>query len=131
MNKKKVLLTGVGGSIAVHVLAHIFTNTDFEIVGIDSFQHKGWIDKIKVIINDHPEWKDRLTLFVQDLAIPFSPIIIKRLGKIDYIVNMASLSDVEASIQDPVPFIENNVKLAVNMLEYARKAKPKVFIDRK
>ena len=129
MNKKKVLLTGVGGSIAVHVLAHIFTNTDFEIVGIDSFQHKGWIDKIKVIINDHPEWKDRLTLFVQDLAIPFSPIITKRLGKVDYIINMASLSDVEASIQDPVPFIQNNINLAINMLEYARKAKPKVFIQ--
>ena len=129
MNKKRLLITGISGSIGCHLMAHIFTNTDLDIVGIDSFQHKGWIDKIKVMTNDHPEWKDRLTLFVQDLAIPFSPIIIKRLGKIDYIVNMASLSDVEASIQDPVPFIENNVKLAVNMLEYARKVKPKVFIQ--
>src|SRR3990167_7229819 len=129
MNKKRVLLTGIGGSIAVHVLAHIFTNTQWDIVGIDSFQHKGWVDRIKVMTKDHPEWKERLTLFVQDLIIPFSSIIIKRLGKIDYIVNLASLSDVEASIQDPVPFILNNVNLAINMLEYARKAKPKVFIQ--
>ena len=129
MNKKRVCLTGVGGSIAVHVLAHIFKNTDWEIVGIDSFQHKGWVDRIKIMTKDHPEWKERLTLFVQDLTIPFSPIITKRLGRIDYIINMASLSDVEASIQDPVSFIDNNVKIAVNMLEYARKAKPKVFIQ--
>ena len=129
MNKKRVLITGIGGSIAVHLLAHIFENTDWEIIGLDSFAHKGWIDRIKVMTNNHPEWKERLTLFVQDLTIPFSPIIVKRLGKIDYIINMASLSDVEASIQDPVPFIDNNVKLAVNMLEYARKAKPKAFIQ--
>ena len=129
MNKKRILITGVGGSIGVHLMAHIFTNTDWDIVGIDSFNHKGWIDRIKVMTNDHPEWKERLTLFVQDLTVSFSPIIIKRLGKIDYIINMASLSDVEASIQDPVPFIDNNVKLVVNMLEYARKAKPKAFIQ--
>ena len=129
MNKKRCLITGISGSIGCHVMAHIFTNTDFDIVGIDSFQHKGWIDRIKVITKDHPEWKERLTIFVQDLTIPFSPIIIKRLGKIDYIVNLASLSDVEASIQDPIPFILNNVNLAINMLEYARKAKPKAFIQ--
>lgn len=127
--KMRLCLTGCGGSIAVHLIAHIFTKTDWEIVGLDSFQHKGWIDRIKVIIKDHPEWEERITIFKQDLTIPFSPIIIKQLGKIDYIINMASLSDVEASIQNPVPFIENNVKLAVNMLEYARKAKPKAFIQ--
>ena len=128
-NKKRLLLTGVGGSIAAHLIAHICHNTDWEIVGIDSFKHKGWVDRIKVMTKAHPEWEERITLFVQDLTVPFSPIIIKRLGKIDYIINMASLSDVEASIQDPVPFIDNNVKLAVNMLEYARKVKPKAFIQ--
>lgn len=129
MNRKRLLLTGCGGSIGVHVMAHIFTNTDWDIVGLDSFQHKGWVDRMKVMTNAHPEWKERLTIFVQDLTVPFSPIIVKRLGKIDYIINMASLSDVEASIQDPVTFIKNNVDLVMNMLEYARKAKPKAFIQ--
>lgn len=129
MAKKRLLLTGCGGSIAVHVVAHIFQNTDWDIVGLDSFQHKGWVDRMKVITKDHPEWKERLTIFVQDLTVPFSPILIKRLGRIDYVINMASLSDVEASIKDPVPFMQNNVSLAVNMLEYARKAKPKAFIQ--
>src|SRR3990167_8743666 len=129
MNKKRLLLTGCGGSIAVHLIAHIFTNTDWDIVGVDSFEHKGWVDRMKVMTKDNPDWKERLTIFVQDLTVPFSPIITKRLGHIDYIINMASLSDVEASIQNPVPFMQNNFSIAVNMLEYARKAKPKAFIQ--
>ncbi len=42
---------------------------------------------------------------------------------------MASLSDVEASIIDPAPFIKNNVDLAINLLEYAREVKPEVFVQ--
>ena len=122
-----MLISGIGGSIAAHLLAHIFTNTDWEIVGIDSFRHKGWMDRIQAVMK--PEWESRLTVLIQDLTVPISPIMQKKIGHIDYIINMASLSDVEASIQDPVLFIDNNVKLAVNMLEYARKVKPKAFIQ--
>ena len=43
---KKVLLTGIGGAIGVHVLAHIMHNTDWEVVGIDSFNHLGYFDRI-------------------------------------------------------------------------------------
>ena len=129
MNKKRILLTGAGGSIASHLIAHICHNTDWEIVGIDSFRHKGWLDRIKVMIENHPEWEKRIKVVIHDLTVPISPITIKEIGEIDYIINMASLSDVEASIQDPVPFIENNVKLSINMLEYAKKAKPKAFIQ--
>ena len=42
---------------------------------------------------------------------------------------MASLSDVEASIQNPVPFIENNIAVILNILEFAREVKPEVFIQ--
>lgn len=128
-NKKRVLLTGVGGSIAAHFLAHIFKNTDWDIVGIDSFRHKGWTDRVKVMLDDHPEWKERLTIITHDLIAPISPIMKEKIGHIDYIINMASLSDVEASIQNPVSFIKNNVDLVLTMLEYAREVKPEVFIQ--
>jgi len=127
MDKERVLLTGCGGSIAAHTMAHIFENTDWEIVGIDSFRHKGWMDRIQAIMKS--EWEDRLKIFIQDLTVPISPIMIKKIGQIDYIINMASLSDVEASIQDPVLYVQNNVNLALTMLEYARKVKPKAFIQ--
>ena len=42
---------------------------------------------------------------------------------------MASLSDVEASIQDPVPFVQNNVNVVLYLLELAREVKPEVFIQ--
>lgn len=127
--KKRLLLTGIGGSIGTHTMVHILHNTDWEIVGIDSFQHKGLVERITEMLREHKEYWSRLTLITHDLNEPISKAVAARIGKIDYIINMASLSDVEASIQNPVPFVQNNINLTINMLEYARKAKPKVFLQ--
>ena len=126
---KRVLLTGIGGSIATHFIAHIMHNTDWEVVGIDSFRHKGWTDRIVEVCGDHQEWRDRIHVFTHDLTAPFSEILKEKIGHIDYIISMASLSDVEASIVDPVPFVQNNVALALNVLEFARECKPETFIQ--
>lgn len=126
---KRVLLTGVGGSIGAHFLAHIMHNTDWEVVGLDSFRHKGWTDRVKIMLDSHPDWAMRTTVITHDLMAPISPIMRNKIGHIDYIISMASLSDVEASIQNPVPFILNNITLTLNMLEYAREIKPEVFIQ--
>lgn len=128
MASKRVLITGVGGSIAIHTLAHVFHNTDWEIVGIDSFRHKGWTDRVVSMLSNHPEWEPRLKIFTHDLTAPFSELLKKRIGHIDYILHLASLSDVEASIHDPVLFIQNNVNLTLYLLEYARESKPEVFV---
>lgn len=126
---KRVLLTGAGGSIGVHTIAHIFHNTDWEIVGTDSFRHKGWLDRIERVFKNHPDWRPRFTLVTHDLTAPFSDHTKKKIGHIDYIINMAALSDVEASIHNPTEFILNNTHSVLNMLEYAREAKPEVFIQ--
>lgn len=125
----RVLLTGISGSIGIHVFGHIMTNTDWEVVGVASFRHKGWADRIAIDLKNHPERESRLTLITHDLIGPFSEITKKKIGHIDYIINLAALSDVEASIQDPVTFIQKNVWSTLNMLEYAREAKPEVFIQ--
>lgn len=125
---KKLLLSGMGGSIGVHTFAHVMTNTDWHVVGTDSFRHKGLTDRVKVMLDAHPDWIERLTLITHDLTSPFSEMTKKKIGHIDYIISMASLSDVEASIQDPVTFIRNNVELTVNLLEYAREVQPEVFV---
>lgn len=129
MGNKRVLLTGLGGSIACHFLAHFMHHTDWHIVGIDSFRHKGWMDRITAMTDSHPEWRERITVVTHDLNAPLSPLQKKKIGKVDYIISMASLSDVEASIQDPVPFITNNVNLVLNLLEFARECKPEVFVQ--
>lgn len=126
---KKVLLTGISGSIGIHTLSQIMKNTDWEVVGTDSFRHRGFSDRLAQHFKVHPEDQERVTIITHDLVAPFSEFTKKKIGKVDYIINMASLSDVEASIQNPTEFIQNNVALIINMLEYAREAKPGVFIQ--
>lgn len=126
---KRVLLTGVGGSIAIHTLVHIFHNTDWEIVGTDSFRHKGWSDRIENVLLYHPVWRERLTIITHDLTAPFSELTKKKIGHIDYIISMAALSDVAAGIDYPETYIKNNVDIALNLLEFARECKPEAFIQ--
>ena len=125
----RILLTGAGGAIGVHFIAHIMHNTDWHIVATDSFRHKGHFDRIDEVCKDHPEWKERITIITHDLVAPFTSREIKKIGDIDYIINLASISDVSASIEDPVRTIRNNTDLMLNMLELAREIKPSKFIQ--
>lgn len=126
---KRVLLTGVSGSIGVHTLIHILKNTDWDVVGIATYQHKGLAERVVDMMREHTEYWPRVTLITHDLAKPLTKKVKRQIGKVDYIINLASLSDVEASIQDPVPFLKNNIDLTINLLEYARECKPKVFVQ--
>jgi dTDP-glucose 4,6-dehydratase len=104
-------------------------NTDWEVVSIDSLRHMGLDDRLVEAGRDHPEWIERTTFLYHDLCAPISDMLAKKIGPVDYIINLASLSDVHASIEDPVPFIKNNVDLSLSMLEYARKVKPIAFVQ--
>jgi len=127
---KRLLLTGASGAIGVHCIAHFMHNTDWDVVALDSFRadHKGYFDRITEVCTDHPEWKQRIKIFSHDLCAPFTQREVEKIGHIDYIVNLASRSDVQNSIEDPIPFVRNNVELMLNICEYARVAKPEVFI---
>lgn len=124
-----MLITGISGSIGVHFMAHIFQHTDWEIIGTDSFRHKGWSDRVKQTLEGHPDWEQRLTIITHDLTAPFSEMTKRKMGKIDIIISMASLSDVQASIENPTEFIYSNTAIVTNLLEYAREVKPEAFIQ--
>lgn len=115
-----VLITGGAGSIGVHMVNHFLQNTDWDIIVVDSFRHAGAYDRL-------PK-SERLTTIAHDLIAPFSDREIKELLICDYIVNLASLSDVQASIDDPVPFLRNNHEIMINMLELAREIQPLKFL---
>ena len=129
---KRLLLTGAGGSIGCHTLAYVLDHTDWNVICVDSFRHKGMPDRIVQVLNDpsHNVWRrwSRVKLLTHDLTSPLSPITMRSIGAIDHIIAMASLSDVHASLVDPVPFVTNNVAVALNLLEYARAAQPETFL---
>ncbi len=126
---KRVLLTGGAGFIGAHTFAHIMHNTDWQLVIIDSFRHKGKADRIAEMFESHPDWRERVSIVVHDLIAPFSDQTIERMGRIDYVINMASESHVDRSITDPRVFIENNVHLALTMLEYIREHPVEKYIQ--
>lgn len=112
-----------------HVLQEILQTTDWTVVGIASWRHKGTPERIEEVLDGHPEWRDRLEIITHDLTAPFTERTKQRIGHIDYIINVASESHVDRSIEDPVPFIKNNTDLILNMLEFAREVKPKMFLQ--
>jgi dTDP-glucose 4,6-dehydratase len=126
---KRALLTGSAGFVGHHILAHLLVNTDWHIVCTDSFRHHGTSERINDVLDSLPSSRSRVTVVTHDLTTPWSSVGIQRLGVIDYIVNVASESHVDRSISDPVPFVQNNVSLVLNMLELARVLKPKAFIQ--
>lgn len=125
----RILITGIAGFFGSHLLEHVLVNTDWDVIGIASWKHKGTPERIEEVLKGNPSWRDRLEIITHDLQSPFTARTIKRLGHIDYILNLASESHVDRSIEDPVPFIQNNVNLALTMLELARELKPKVFLQ--
>ena len=125
---KRVLLTGGSGSIGVHVIAHIMHNTDWEIVVLDSFRHKGYKERLTKVCENHPDWIPRIKDFRHDLICPISSQLKEQIGHIDYIFHLAALSDVFFSIENPVYSIKNNIDSTLMLLEYAREIKPEQFI---
>lgn len=124
---KKVLLTGASGFFGSHLLRHLLANTDWDITCIVSWKHKGTPERIE------NAWKDfdtqRVTIIRHDLEAPFTEHTKKRMGSFDYILNIASNSHVNRSIDDPVPFVTGNVQSVLTMLELAREVKPELFLQ--
>jgi dTDP-glucose 4,6-dehydratase len=124
---KRVLLTGAGGFVGSHCLRHILTATDWQVVVLDSFRHKGLTDRVTTQLEGMDA--ERVEVFVHDLRVPISELLTRKMGKIDYIISMASESHVDRSIEDPRDFIDNNVQLILTLLEYSRQYPVEKFLQ--
>lgn len=118
----RVLLTGIAGFIGSHIVEHFQANTDWEIVGLASFRHKG--DPLRTV-----SFRDDVRIYHADLTAPLSFRLAELIGAVDVVINAAAESHVDRSIDDPRHFIENNVSSTITMLDYARVVRPKMFIQ--
>jgi dTDP-glucose 4,6-dehydratase len=124
----RCLVTGISGLMGSNVLEHLLVETDWEIVGLASWKHKGVPERI-ADSTYYQEHKERVTIITHDLQAPIVDMTARNIGPIDYIIHCAADSHVDRSIEDPVPFILNNVQVTLNMLEYIRKYPVKKFIQ--
>lgn len=121
---KRALITGAAGFVGHSVLTYLMDKTDWEFIAVDSFRHKG--DSLRI---QHMAQNPRITVYYHDLGEKFSDVAVKSFGDVDYILNIASDSHVDRSIDDPVPFVKNNVAIALTMGELAREIKPEIFLQ--
>lgn len=126
----RVLITGTAGFVGSHVLESVLAETDWDVVCVDSLKswHNANVQSTMRAMSGTVLEKRSITHMTHDLSVPFRGQQIDVMGDLDYIINVASLSQVGASIKDPVGFISNNVQLMLNMLELARETGPRRFI---
>jgi dTDP-glucose 4,6-dehydratase len=115
---KRILLTGASGFVGSHVLRHILTTTDWDVVCPVTFRHKGISDRLVTAMDGLDQ--SRVTIVQTDLTAPISKVSAHKFGTINYILNVASESHVDRTIEEPAAFIQSNVALITNILDYAR-----------
>uniref|UniRef100_A0A7S3EVG7 NAD(P)-binding domain-containing protein n=1 Tax=Haptolina ericina TaxID=156174 RepID=A0A7S3EVG7_9EUKA len=116
--RKRCIITGGCGFIGHHVVEHFAKNTDYQLIVIDklSYASKGY-DRLRDTGVFH-----LLQTFCFDLANPISAGLFYELdsNNVEVILHIAAETHVDNSIDTPVPFVENNIKSTLNLLEYAR-----------
>ena len=119
---KTLFLTGASGFVGSAALEHVMWNTDWYVVCPTTMRHYGDQSRLREL---REKYSDRIRVVPCDLSMPFhADLFGDNLPTIDYIWNIASESHVDRSLTDPAPFIQNNVALITNVLEFAREVKP-------
>lgn len=126
---KRVLLTGAAGFLGSHALRHLLINTDWEIVCPVTFRHRGKPARIVTQMQGIEHAEKRVDILRWDMTAPADDILIRMIGDIDFIVNYASESHVDRSIEAPAPFVAHNVAVVLNALELARRIQPQAMVQ--
>src|SRR6266498_207084 len=119
-----ILISGCGGFLGSHILHEVLTETDWDVVAVDSFRHNGGTDRILDALGDSEgfvvdDYRKRVRLLIHDLAAPVNARHQADVGPIDYVVHAAARVSVDDSIADPYGHVHNNVDTTLNMLALA------------
>lgn len=116
----KVLITGAAGFLGGHLVEYFLRNTDAELILLDKLAYASngmsRLRDIKVF----EQQKNRVSMYCIDISYPMSSGVMKEIGAVDYIIHLASETDINRSIADPRPFIQSNIVGTMEMLQFAR-----------
>ena len=118
--QKQVLITGGSGFVGHHVIEYLLNETEWSIVSLDRSSYSENLDRIEEVVQNSNLFKKRIKVVWHDLKASLNPQIVKSIGRVDYIIHLASGSHIDKSIQDPMEFVMDNVVGTANLLEYAR-----------
>ena len=111
----KILVTGGAGFIGSAVIRHILSETDYQVVNLDSLTYAGNLDSIPA------------TLLSSQYAFECVDICNKeQVDRVfsqhqpDIVMHLAAESHVDRSIESPNCFVETNIIGTYNLLESAR-----------
>lgn len=123
----KILITGAAGFIGHHVVEHILKHyPDVDITIIDRLDDSGNLNRLAEIgcVGNR-----RVKFIYHNLRAPFSDQLIAQIGYHDFILHLAAGTHVDRSIAYPMEFVQDNVVATCNILEFARKLPPKIFLN--
>lgn len=119
----RIVVTGGAGFIGSNFIRYVLNkDRNCEVVNLDKLSYAGNLENLKDI-----EKNPRYTFVKGDICDP--GIVAKALKGCDYAVNFAAESHVDKSIIDPSEFVMTNVVGTHLLLEAARRAKIKRFIQ--
>jgi len=118
----KVLLTGVTGFTGARLARYILENTDWEIFSLERISVRP--EQLPPSMSENT----RLHRIYHDFRAELPERLLKQLEGVDYIVHCGAEVHGLRSLENPELFIHTNVMGTFNMLEAARKLKPKAFL---
>ena len=102
---KRILVTGAGGFIGHHFVQYVLEKTGWDVIVFYRNNTK------RIPPSDR----------VECIKVDLSQKIDLDIGKIDYVVHMASETYVDDSLKDCISFVKSNVLGTANLLEWLKK----------
>ena len=119
----RVLLTGGAGFIGSHILERLVQ--DHTVTIIDRLDTSGNLNRLAKYKGDR-----RVRFFYHDLRAQISDYLARQLGSgFDYILHLGAATHVDRSIENPMEFVQDNVVATCNILDYARLAGCRRFLQ--